>query len=187
MLLHHFSLHSILFCLGRSAFHILHHQRPARFPVSVYKRRLLVCKICPIPDCPHPSALAVCVGFLQGEVHLQPQIADFPGPLQRGQLVVPPRLLLAVEMQDRPAGRHPLGRLVVVLAGRLRRTGGRGGDRPPPLLPLLLHQFPQSLCLIRWRQVLHVNSHCPPPLSVFPPALPAYPPRGAHRPKGRSP
>ena len=59
---------------------------------------------------------------------LHPQVPDCPGPLQRGQLVIPAGLLLAVEPQDGPAGRHPLGWLVVVFIGRWRRISSRGGD-----------------------------------------------------------
>ena len=39
---------------------------------------------------------------------------------------------------------------------------GRGGDRPPPFLPLQLRPLAQSHGLIGGRQVFHVNAHISP-------------------------
>ncbi len=70
---------------------------------------LVVCKISPVPDGPHPAALRVRVCLLEGEVNLQTQVPDLPAPFPLDQEVIPAGLLLAVEPEDGPGGRHPCG------------------------------------------------------------------------------
>ena len=97
---HEFPVSQILLCPGRPGLDVLDDELSTEF----------VRKVRRVPHCADALASLGDVSLLQGELRLQAQIGDNASPEHHHQLVIPPRLLLAVEPDP-----GPLRPLVVVL------------------------------------------------------------------------